>query len=206
MLRGAELIFGVWRPAQLRVGPTASRPYTQPMNSAQVEPLPAASAYATAASLLDVPSGRAAGAFIVDHTARAAPPGSPNPPSCVAFESGDGMAPPLLALFTIGHGIGRSNSSVAIPPCIGRCGSGTRKWIWHPPSTDSETSTERYVVYFTLAPVSHPCWSALERHSDVRVPVAHVGLSNCSGPEQVQSKFLWPDGARSCVAAVRYNA
>lgn len=109
--------FGVWRPAQLRQGPGAEAPYTQPRNLPQVEPLPAAAAYAIAAALLDVPSGRAAGVFVVDHTARAAQAGSVQPPSCVAFESMDGGAtPPLAVLFTVGHDLGsRTPATVTLP-------------------------------------------------------------------------------------------
>ena len=111
--------FGVWRPAQLRQGPDAEAPYTQPRNLPQVEPLPAAAAYATAAALLDVPSRRAAGVFVVDHTARAAPAGSVQPPSCVAFESMDGgVTPPLAVLFTVGHDLGSRTPATVMLPTI----------------------------------------------------------------------------------------
>lgn len=71
---------------------------------------PVAAAYATAAALVDVPSGRAAGVFVVDNTATGStiPPGhSQLPPSCVAFDAGAGKGAgavqPLVALFIIGH-------------------------------------------------------------------------------------------------------
>jgi len=65
-------------------------------------------AYATAAALFDVPSGREAGVFVVDNTATGStvPPGhSQLPPSCVAFDAATGKAglQPLVALFIIGH-------------------------------------------------------------------------------------------------------
>jgi hypothetical protein len=116
--------FGVWRPAQLRTGPGAAEPYTQPRNLPQVEPLPAAAAFATAAALLDVPSGRSAGVFVVDHTARAAPAGSVQPPSCVAFENcGEGNASPLLVLFTVGHGLGDRTPATLVLPAAAAAGA-----------------------------------------------------------------------------------
>ena len=95
--------YGLWRPAQLRTGPSALAPYTQPVNLAATMPLPAAAAYAAAAALIDVPSGRAAGAPVRDNTG--ARPGA-YAPSCFAFASagaGAGGAPPLVAVFITAH-------------------------------------------------------------------------------------------------------
>jgi hypothetical protein len=69
-----------------------------------VVPLAGAAAYATASALVDVPSGRLAGVFVVDNSAQAGEP--PYAPSCVAFEadpaSGVGAAP-LVVLMTTAH-------------------------------------------------------------------------------------------------------
>jgi hypothetical protein len=91
--------YGLWRPAQLRTGPSALQPYTQPVHLGATMPLPAAAAYAAAAALVDVPSGRAAGVPVVDNSGAA--PGA-YAPSCFAFE-GSSETRPLVALFVTAH-------------------------------------------------------------------------------------------------------
>ena len=82
-------------------------------------PLPAASAYAMASSLVDIPAGRSAGVFVVDNTETRFD--GALPPSCIAFESqrcadplGSEVAP-LISLFIIGHGLGdRTNANLTL--------------------------------------------------------------------------------------------
>ena len=97
--------FGLWRPQQLRNGADAVdapwRP-SPPTNLDSVVPLPAVSAYATASALVDVPSGRAAGVFVVDHSDTGGA-GALKPPSCVAFApAAAGSALPLASIFILG--------------------------------------------------------------------------------------------------------
>ena len=74
-------------------------------------PLPSVSAHAQASVLLDVPSGRSAGQWVVDHSVDGgmALPGSGSsqlPPSCVAFAPDPASPlkpPPLIVLFILGH-------------------------------------------------------------------------------------------------------
>jgi hypothetical protein len=87
-------------------------------------PLPAAAAYAVASSLIDVPSGRAAGVFVVDNTETRSD--GLLPPSCVAFEAqnGSSLVSPLLVLFTIGHGLGdRTNATLTLPSAAAAVGA-----------------------------------------------------------------------------------
>lgn len=66
-------------------------------------PLPSAAAYALASVLVDVPSGRLPGRFIVDNSANGAATGAP---SCIAFEtdaSSSLHAPPLAVFMTTAH-------------------------------------------------------------------------------------------------------
>ena len=101
--------FGLWRPAQRRVGPNATQPQQQPQQIPGIVPLPAVNAFSTASLLIDVPSGRLAGRFIVDHTALGAAilPGTTQlPPSCVVFDTDPASsvnAPPLIVLYILGH-------------------------------------------------------------------------------------------------------
>jgi len=115
--------FGVWRPAQLRTGPRALAPYTQPENLGDVMPLPAAAAFAAAAALVDAPSGRAPGVFVVDNTAGNAPAAAPRPPSCVAFEAVAPGVGAVAALFTTDHDYNaRATATIALgagaPPAL----------------------------------------------------------------------------------------
>ena len=97
--------FGIWRPSMLRTGVNATSDSVQPtawLN--KIIPLAGTAAYATASALLDVPSGRLPGIFVVDHSESTFEP--PYLPSCVAFESDPGSplhAPPLLVLMMQGH-------------------------------------------------------------------------------------------------------
>lgn len=96
--------FGLWRPAQLRTGPNATLPGQQPQLLSNIMPLPSVGAYATASLLVDVPSGRLAGVFVVDNTANGGD--ASLPPSCIAFEPDPSVPPPvaaLVAIFTLGH-------------------------------------------------------------------------------------------------------
>jgi hypothetical protein len=103
--------FGLFRPQQLRTGADAvDAPFapSAPTNLDSIVPLPAASAFATASALIDVPSGRAAGVFVVDHSATGGgpptPPSTQKPPSCVAFApAAVGSALPLVSLFILGR-------------------------------------------------------------------------------------------------------
>ena len=102
--------YGTWRPAQLRTGPAALAPYTQPRNLPQVMPLPAAAAFAVAAALVDAPAGRQAGVFVVDHTHEG------GGPSCLAFESARAGVRALAVLFTIDHDPGaRCDANLTLP-------------------------------------------------------------------------------------------
>lgn len=98
--------FGLWRPQQMRTGAdAASAPFapSAPTNLEGIVPLPSVSAYATASALIDVPSGRAAGVFVVDHSAGTGGAPGPKPPSCVAFApAAAGSALPLISLFILG--------------------------------------------------------------------------------------------------------
>ena len=100
--------FGLWRSAQRRTGANATQPAQKPQYLAPVVPLPSAAAFSAASLLVDVPSKRLAGVFVVDHSAdgSVAVNGS-LPPTCVAFAP-DPAAPapaalPLVALFITGH-------------------------------------------------------------------------------------------------------
>ena len=102
--------FGLWRPQQLRAGAdVASAPFAPSQPNATTDrahPLPGAAAFATAAALIDVESGRKPGAFIVDNSAmgRFPSPTTQLPPSCVAFAPAEGSgAAPLIALFILGR-------------------------------------------------------------------------------------------------------
>ena len=71
-------------------------------------PLPSVAAHAVASVLLDVPSGRLAGVWVVDNSEGGGglSPAGQLPPSCVAFPTDPSSAvgaPPLLALFIQGH-------------------------------------------------------------------------------------------------------
>ena len=89
----------------LRTGPNATADTQQPADTLDdIVPLAGVAAYATASALLDVPSGRAPGVWVVDNSAGGVAP--PHPPSCVAFEtdaSSSLHAPPLIALMTTAH-------------------------------------------------------------------------------------------------------
>lgn len=96
--------FGLWRPGFERRGGNATGD-TEPTGwLPDVVPLAAVAAYATAAALVDVPSGRLPGVFVVDHSAQPAEP--PYLPSCVAFETDPASplaAPPLAVVMTTAH-------------------------------------------------------------------------------------------------------
>lgn len=98
----SNTFFGLWRPSQMRSGPNASiAPLDlQPSNLGATMPLPGVPAYAVASVLLDVPSGRAPGVFVVDHSVdgASAPAGQQLPPSCVAFEGPAGRDSSIRAL------------------------------------------------------------------------------------------------------------
>lgn len=103
--------FGLWRGAQVRTGVNATAPSQWPAQIlGDTVPLPSVAAYATASVLVDVPSGRLPGVFVLDHSVDggAVPPGGTQlPPCCVAFESDPASplhAPPMVALFILsGH-------------------------------------------------------------------------------------------------------
>lgn len=104
--------FGLWRGAQQRTGPNATSPAQWPSRIlSTLVPLPSVSAHAVASVLLDVPSGRLAGQWVIDHSVDGgvASPGSSSqqlPPSCVAFAPDPASPlnpPPLIVLFILGH-------------------------------------------------------------------------------------------------------
>lgn len=128
----SNTFFGIWRPVQLRTGPNATAEYLQPTNLASILPLPAVSAYATASVLLDVPSGRAPGVFVLDHSqdGASAPAGQQLPPSCVAFEAAQAGVQPLAALFLVGHHYNDRTTATGTLPSAGCGGSGTVGVAW----------------------------------------------------------------------------
>jgi len=97
--------FGLWRPGFERRGAGATDDLREPdVWLPERIPLAGAAAYATASALVDVPSGRLAGVFVVDNSAQAGEP--PFAPSCVAFETDPASAldaPPLVVLMTTAH-------------------------------------------------------------------------------------------------------
>ena len=97
--------FGLWRPAFERRGAGAADDLREPdVWLPRTIPLAGAAAYATASALVDVPSGRLAGVFVVDNSAQAGEP--PYAPSCVAFETDPSSAldaPPLVVLMSTAH-------------------------------------------------------------------------------------------------------
>lgn len=89
----------------MRTGPDAAADSLEPTRWLDATlPLPGVAAYATASVLVDVPSGRLAGVFVVDNSAQAGEP--PFLPSCVAFEP-DAASPlhatPLVVVMTTAH-------------------------------------------------------------------------------------------------------
>lgn len=97
--------FGLWRPCQLRTGRNALAAYTQPQHLSQTMPLPAVAAYATAAAMVDLESGRHAGSIVIDNTALggyAELHDGKLPPTCIAF-SADTANTSVLAIFILGH-------------------------------------------------------------------------------------------------------
>ena len=94
--------FGVFRPGLFRTGPNATSDVQYPsVWTNDVVPLPASAAYATASALVDVPSGRLAGVWVVDNSEA-----GNGLPSCVAFETDPSSsvgAPPVAALMTTAH-------------------------------------------------------------------------------------------------------
>jgi hypothetical protein len=100
--------FGIWRPSMLRTGAnaTATNVLQEPASLlGDALPLPATGAYAAAAYFTDVPSGRAAGVFVIDNTisGATAPAGQQLPPSCVAFEDTTGSGQGVAVLWIVGH-------------------------------------------------------------------------------------------------------
>jgi len=98
--------FGLWRPAFLRRGVNVtSNDLLEPSEwLPQIIPLAGVAAYATASSLIDVPSGRLPGVFVIDNSAQQGLP--PFLPSCVAFETDPDSplgASPLVVLMTTAH-------------------------------------------------------------------------------------------------------
>jgi hypothetical protein len=117
--------YGIWRPNLVRTGPNATQgdgSGVQPEVLSTPMPLAGVPAFATASLLLDVPSGRLPGVFVVDHSADGAQPlpGQTSlPPTCVAFEVGpdapDGT-PALAALWITGHHYNdRTQATVTVP-------------------------------------------------------------------------------------------
>jgi hypothetical protein len=94
--------FGVFRPGLMRTGANATSDMQPPSEwTSDVVPLPAAAAYATASVLVDVPSGRLAGVWVVDNSEAGS-----SLPSCVAFETDPTSsvgAPPMAVLMTTAH-------------------------------------------------------------------------------------------------------
>jgi hypothetical protein len=108
--------FGLWRPAMMRAGVNATSDEEDPTHTLTERiPLAGAASYATASVLVDVPSGRLAGVFVVDNSNQTAGVSGQTPgklavykPSCVAFEpdptSSLKPAPqPLVVLMTTAH-------------------------------------------------------------------------------------------------------
>ena len=102
--------FGLWRGAQQRSGANATAAGQWPERILPtLVPLPSVAAHAAASVLLDVPSGRLAGQWVVDHSVDGAAPAAGSaqlPPSCVAFapDPASPLAPaPLIAVFILGH-------------------------------------------------------------------------------------------------------
>ena len=98
--------FGIWRPAFLRRGVNVTTNDLQEPSEwlPQIIPLAGVAAYATASNLIDVPSGRLPGVFVLDNSAQQAIP--PFLPSCVAFETDPDSpldAQPLAVLMTTAH-------------------------------------------------------------------------------------------------------
>lgn len=110
--------FGLWRPCQLRTGDDALAPYTQPQHLPQTMPLPAAAAYATAAAMVDLASGRHAGSIVIDNTAvggYAELHGGKLPPTCIAFAA-DSADTSVLAMFILGHHFNdRTDATLQVP-------------------------------------------------------------------------------------------
>lgn len=110
--------FGLWRPCQLRTGGDALAPYTQPQHLPQTMPLPAAAAYATAAAMVDLASGRHAGVIVIDNTAEggyAELHGGKLPPTCIAFAA-DSANTSVLAMFILGHHFNdRTDATLQVP-------------------------------------------------------------------------------------------
>jgi hypothetical protein len=101
--------FGLWRPAFVRYGVNATADDgTAPYLGLDAKvPLAAVATYATASVLVDVPSGRLAGVFVVDNSNQSAATAvGLVKPSCVAFETDPTSllhAPPLAVLMTTAH-------------------------------------------------------------------------------------------------------
>ncbi len=106
--------FALFRPATLRLGENATSDQADPARKLKdTVPLAGAATYATASAMVDVPSGRLAGVFVIDHSNQTAgvhgqTPGQLPlyPPSCVAFEpdpQSNLKAQPLVVLMTTAH-------------------------------------------------------------------------------------------------------
>ena len=96
--------FGIWRPALLRTGAGADGDIEPVGWLSNIVPLAGVAAYATASALVDVPSGRLPGQFVVDNSGGDGSP--PYLPSCVAFEPNPAVSPaaaPLIVLMTAAH-------------------------------------------------------------------------------------------------------
>ena len=117
-----DTFFGLWRPCQLRTGGDALAPYTQPQHLPQTMPLPAAAAYATAAAMVDLASGRHAGSIVIDNTAEggyAELHGGKLPPTCIAFAA-DSANTSVLAMFILGHHFNdRTDATLQVPASAG---------------------------------------------------------------------------------------
>ena len=88
----------------MRRGPNATGDVEPAAWTPDVVPLAGVAAYATASALIDVPSGRLPGVFVVDHSDQQGAP--PYAPSCVAFETDPSSplaAPPLAVVMTTAH-------------------------------------------------------------------------------------------------------
>jgi hypothetical protein len=98
--------FGIWRPAFLRRGVNVTSNDLQEPSEwlSSIIPMAGVAAYATASALIDVPSGRLPGVFIIDNSNQEGIP--PFLPSCIAFETDSDSiigAPPLVVLMTTAH-------------------------------------------------------------------------------------------------------
>ena len=162
--------FGVWRGAQQRSGPnaTAAGQWPERILPALV-PLPSAAAHAVASVLLDVPSGRLAGQWVIDHSAdgAAAAAGSAQlPPSCVAFapDPASPLAPaPLIAVFILGHHFNdRTAATLSLAAAPARVVSG----LGAPLPAQAEAAGSGGAVRLALSVAALPTYVELAQGAD----------------------------------------